>query len=184
MRPFQWLHLDKISSNPHRYCAWWSSLFPFVQGCQTAQLSCSVPMAWRKATSAPALWGALCLWEHDWWSNSDSFHKQAGPTSPGFSDSYKTAEEGTCLNALIQTQRGWKVLGSTLCWQGSHMERAACLAFYIQLLDPSAPEKSTSWTCTNKSCHTEISFESPIKSLWLRAKYINYRRTIAANYLY
>lgn len=119
----------------------------------------------------PQLSGVRSAWEYGWWSNSDSFHKQAGPTSPGFSDSYKTAEEQTCLNALIQIQRGWKVLGSTLCWQGSHMERASCLVFCIQLLDPTVPEEeSTSWTCTNKPCHTVISSEFSYQVTMVQSK--------------
>lgn len=153
--------------------------------CKAANLlSFAVQWPWHDGRPPlPQLSGVHSAWDDVWWSNSDSFHKQAGPTSPGFSDCYRTAEEGTCLVALIQTQ-GMKVLGSTLCWQGSHVERAACQVSSIQLLDPSVPkEESTSWTCTNMACHTVNSFESSTKSQWFRAKYIINRYAIAANHL-
>lgn len=49
------------------------------------------------------------------------------------------------LGCFNSDTKGMTVLGSTLCWQGSHVERAACLVFCSQLLDPSVPgDESTS----------------------------------------
>lgn len=110
--------------------------------------------------------------------------KQAGPTSPGFSDCYETAEEGTCLDALIQTQRGWKYLvqlfvGREVMWRELLVKSPAFNSWIHQSLR----KESTSWTCTDKACHIVSSFESSIKSLWFRAKHIIYRCAIAANHL-
>lgn len=78
--------------------------------CKAAKLlSFAVQWPWHDGRPPlPQLSGVCSAWEDGWWSNSDSFHKQAGPTSPGFPDCYETAEEGTCLDALIQTQMRWK----------------------------------------------------------------------------